>query len=221
MKPAELFADIYSDDHFNAHAYRSAGHRVIAIKATEGAGYVNPHHAAWVDAAHAAGLAVVHYHFCRPENGNAGGQGAHFWNAVRPRYHRGDRLAFDLETGNPRTAGAWLREADAMVCQLNGGAPPDRPVGYTYLSYFNEAGGTLSLRSHAWWMAAWGALLRLRTRLAGGQYLWAQQFTDGHFGPEPHRFAGVIGTGAGGTGDGSVINKRSLYLIDRAKKGHH
>lgn len=210
--PHVLFADLSSNNpSLNAHAYKSAGHKVIAIKATEHTDYVNPRHAEWAHAAHAAGLAVVHYHFCRPENGNPVGQAVHFWQSVRSHYLRGrDRLAFDLETGEPGSSVAWLREADKHLCAINGGAPGDEPIGYTFLSYFEAA--PLELTSAAWWIAAWGAKMRQRQKLARGQYLWAQQYTDGTgYGPGPQRFAGIPGIC-----DGSIINKRTLSLIEKA-----
>jgi GH25 family lysozyme M1 (1,4-beta-N-acetylmuramidase) len=207
-------ADISSNDEgFNGHAYKSAGHKVIMIKATEGLTYVNPLYAGWAHAAHAAGLAVAHYHFCRPEQADAGGQADHFWNAVKPHFLKGrDRLVFDLETGTPTSTDAYLAELDARVGELSPGA---EPIGYTFLSYLNEAGGRLKLRSKAWLIAAWGALLEERGSLPGGQWLWGQQYTDGQFGPAPHSFAGVRGPG-GGPCDGSVVNKRSINLIEQA-----
>jgi GH25 family lysozyme M1 (1,4-beta-N-acetylmuramidase) len=214
--PAVLFADVSSNDRaFNGHAYKSAGHKLIAIKATEGDQYVNPNHGAWAHAAHAAGLAVAHYCFCRPENGDPAGQAVHFWQTVQPHYLRGrDRLVFDVETDTPGNGSRWLADADSELLRHSGGTPSDQPIGYTFLSYFEQ--GRPELRSRAWWLAAWGPVLRERQPLAGGQYLWAQQYTNGAVGPEPHVFAGVTGPGPGGACDGSVLNKRSLYLIEQA-----
>ena len=208
--PASLFADISSNDSaFNAHAYRSAGHRVIAIKATEGVSFTNPHYAAWVAAAHAAGLAVIHYHFCRPENLAPIGQADHFWNTVAPHYHHGpDRLALDLETGHPNSVAGWLATSDAHLHDRSG----ETPVAYTYLSYLNEAGGALKIGSKRWWIAAWGNQSP-PAKLPGGQQLWAWQNTDGRLGGDPKRHAGVIGSAPGGGGDGSILNRRSLGLM--------
>lgn len=215
--PAQTWADISSNNGppgaFNAHAYKSAGHKLIGIKATESTGYTSPRYLGWVRAAHAAGLAAAHYHFGRPENGDPQGQARHFWSVVQEHFLRGrDRLVIDLETPihDPREGGRWVPEFDREIERLVGDAPADRLIGYTFLSYFHEAGAPV-LRSRAWWLAAWGPLMREREALPGGQYLWAHQFSDGRIGPEPHHFAGIAGTC-----DGSVINRRSLALIEDA-----
>jgi GH25 family lysozyme M1 (1,4-beta-N-acetylmuramidase) len=211
MDPRQLFADISSNNPgFHGHAYKSAGHRVIAIKATEGVTFTSPPYAAWAHAAHAAGLAVVHYHFARPELGQPRQQAQHFWATVKAHYLRGrDRLVADVETGSPSEAVAWLREYEAELATLAGTEPHDQLIGYTFKSYYEAA--ALELHSRAWWIAAWGPLMDLRGDLGRHQYLWAQQFTDGQVGPEPHAFAGIAGIC-----DGSLINKRSLDLIERA-----
>lgn len=226
MDPHTLFADIAAvgERAFNGHAYKSAGHKIIAMKATEGVGFTDPGHGPWAHAAHAAGLAVVHYHFCHPDQ-NPVQQARHFWAVVEPRYIRGrDRLAADLEIGDPKTAARWLTAFERELARLTHAGPSDQLLGYTYQSYFDQAaaaGAPLELASRAWWIAAWGALMRERAELGHGQFLWAQQYTDGRAGPDPHVFAGVIGRAPGGVCDGSVINKRSLSLIERALGGHH
>jgi GH25 family lysozyme M1 (1,4-beta-N-acetylmuramidase) len=211
-----LFADISNNNGgaaFHGHAYKSAGHKLIGLKASEGSGFIDPDHAAWAHAAHAAGLAVLHYHFARPEAGNPIGQARHFKEALGGHFIKGrDRLACDLETSLPKEGKAWLGEFVAELARL-GVDVHDDLVGYTFLSYFQEAGG-ITIPSGAWWIAAWGRLMREREGLGNGQYLWAQQITNGVVGPEPHTFAGIRGHC-----DGSVINKRSLSLIEKALAG--
>jgi GH25 family lysozyme M1 (1,4-beta-N-acetylmuramidase) len=211
-----LFADLSNNngdqDTFHGHAYKSAGHKVIALKVSEGASFVDPRHAAWAHAAHAAGPAVIHYHFGRPESGNPIGQATHFHNTVKPHFIKGrDRLCIDLETSMPAEGRAWLREYEAQLIRLKVDTHNDL-VGYTFKSYFEQ--GQLTITSGAWWIAAWGALMREREGLGRDQYLWAQQYTDGVHGPEPHTFAGIRGHC-----DGSTINKRSLSLIEKALAG--
>lgn len=211
-----LFADLSNNNGdasaFHGHAYKSAGHKVIALKASEGTGFTDPRYAAWAHAAHAAGLAVVHYHFGRPEDGNPIGQATHFHNTAKPHFIKGrDRLCIDLETSMPTEGKAWLGEYETQLAHL-GADIHDDLIGYTFKSYFEE--GALTIASNAWWIASWGALMREREALGRNQYLWAQQYTNGVVGPDPHAFAGIRGNC-----DGSVINKRSLNLIERALSG--
>lgn len=208
-----LFADLSNNngdqDTFHGHAYKSAGHKVIALKVSEGASFVDPRHAAWAHAAHAAGLAVIHYHFARPEAGNPIGQATHFKQALADHFIKGrDRLCIDLETSMPSEGRAWLREFETQLSRLKVDTHDDL-IGYTFKSYFEE--GELTIASNAWWIAAWGALMRDREGLGRGQYLWAQQYTNGVVGPDPHVFAGIRGHC-----DGSVINRRSMSLIEKA-----
>lgn len=209
------FADISNNNGgaaFHAHAYKSAGHKLIGLKASEGMGFTDPDYAAWAHAAHAAGLAVLHYHFARPESGNPIEQARHFRQSVGDHFIKGrDRLCVDLETSVPKEGAAWLREFEAELAHL-GVDIHDDLIGYTFKSYFDE--GQPTIASGAWWIAAWGAAMREREGLGRGQYLWAHQYTNGVVGPEPHVFAGIRGTC-----DGSVINKRSLHLIEQALGG--
>jgi GH25 family lysozyme M1 (1,4-beta-N-acetylmuramidase) len=57
-------ADISSaQGSFDAAAYAASGRQAIIVKATEGVGYINPHYAAWRDAAHEHGLVTGEYHY--------------------------------------------------------------------------------------------------------------------------------------------------------------
>jgi hypothetical protein len=73
--------------------FTTSGQDFAFVKATEGTGYVNPHHAAQVAHARAAGLVVGHYHFARP--GSAADQSAYFLKHAAPK--DGDLLALDWE----------------------------------------------------------------------------------------------------------------------------
>lgn len=183
-----FYSDVSSNNaYFNAAQYKSAGHRVIAVKATEGTGYINPDYAGWVHTAHAHGLAVLHYHFARPENGNPVGQAKHFWEVSQEHFVRpGDYLFWDVETDGPGNAGAWLKEADRY---LNTFARV-HPWLYTPLSYYET--GHLTVASRHFVIAAWGVR---KPTLRRGDTLAGWQYGDGHYGPNgyPRTFAGIPG----------------------------
>jgi len=209
-----IFADLYAGDgSFDAHVYASAGHPFIVLKASEGLSFVDKMHAGRVRDAHTAGLPVGHYHFARPEEGEASKQAAHFATIVREHGltigdghgRRGDFLICDIETGGPAHAARWYHEfAGNLAHQI----PAATLVGYTYLSYMQSAPG-LQACSQRWWLAAYGPR---RPRLSRWRYfggLWAWQYTDGKDGPEPHRASGV------GECDLSILNPRSARYYKR------
>lgn len=103
MGKSPLFADLSSNNQeFVAHQYRAAGHIVVAIKATEGLLYVNPDHMAWSHAAIEQRIAVVHYHFARPDLGDTPeAEAARFLEVALPVCSGRDYLALDLERGTP------------------------------------------------------------------------------------------------------------------------
>lgn len=118
--PSPLFADLSSNNaEFDATHYRDAGHIVVAIKATEGVSYVNPEHRPWCYDAGAHRIAVVHYHFARPDLGNtAEAEARHFLEVALPLAGGRDYLALDIERAVP--AGwqhdpAWSHTFDAQV----------------------------------------------------------------------------------------------------------
>lgn len=187
--PSRLFADL-SDNNaaFNAHAYASAGHQLVALKASEGVGFTDPKHGPRADQAHHAGLLVAHYHFCRPDtHPDHAGEAETFWAAVKPFEWPGDFLVLDLEVtprGGMAQAAGYLAGFDAALHRISG----HRAVGYTYVSYLDEAGPRLQVASRRWWIAAYGSK---PGRLGAGRHRWAWQYTDGRDGPTPHRFAGI------------------------------
>lgn len=189
MLSADNFCtDISSNNpSFNAAQYRSSGHRLIIIKATESTGFVNPDYASWVHSAHQHGLAVIHYHFARPENGEPRQQADHFAHTIKDHFVRpGDFTMVDVETGSPVECRAWLNEYDSHLQGYG-----YRTWLYAPLSYYEE--GTLSVHSNSYYIAAWG---RNRPSLRRGNDLKLWQYTDGAVtGPNgyPTSFAGVPG----------------------------
>ena len=207
-----LFADLSNNNrYFNAARYRRAGHRLVALKASEGDGFVDERHARWSAEAHHAGLAVVHYCYCTPGRGSGRAAAELFWSVVDRHFIPGrDRLALDMEVfGPPGTVSAYLAEADGRLGALAGDAPANRPVGYTYRAFFEAH--TPVLRSRCWWIADYGDRLHLGSDLGSDQRLWAQQFTDGTSGAGPHSVRGVAGPC-----DVSALNAESLRHIERA-----
>lgn len=205
-----LFADISSNNaSFDAAQYKAAGHLAIGIKATEDRDFVNPKYGAWVADAHRHNLGVFHYHFARPENGQPDGQAEHFWNTVRDHFRRpGDFVVVDVETSSPANGKQFTIEYDKHLRKISG----THPILYTFLSYFQEGGLTIS--SGDAWIAAWGRVQPGRNwDVPGPEDLWAWQYTDGHSGPTPHSFAGIPGTC-----DGSRLNPETTAHLRRNLK---
>ena len=206
---AELFADISSNNsQFDAHKYASAGHLMIAIKATEGTGYANPYWPRWTIDAHTQRLAVTHYHYCRPDQSDPKLEAQRFWDCVRPHFAaKTDRLALDIETDNEADWPAYLAEVDAELHRLSG----IDAIGYTYAAAITPQ---LQLRSGKWWIASYGTSQPsgARRKLANGS-LWAWQYTDGHVNPShgPTAAAGI------GHCDMSVLSPAIIALIKRAR----
>lgn len=212
------FTDLSSNNGgFNAAMYKSSGARPIAVmlKATEGFNYVNPFYRAWVHDAHRHGLAVFHYHFCRPELGGATEQADHFASVFRPHFVRpGDYVVADLETGEPRASAAWLRIFDERLIARHA----VHPWCYTGASFLIEGGVTV--RSNRYHVAAWGSRRpgNFRWRI-GNREMVAWQFTDGQgFGTGPQRIPGVPGPT-----DGSFLSPSMTRSINnqlhRRRKG--
>lgn len=115
-----VFGDISSNNaEFHAPTYRASGHIIIAIKATEGVGYVDPPHHAWTIEAEREHLAIIHYHFGRPDLGTTpAAEAHHFLSVALPLADGRAYLALDLERATP--AGyqhdpAWSRGFEAYV----------------------------------------------------------------------------------------------------------
>lgn len=185
------FTDLSSNNgSFNAAQYASAGHHIVGIKATEGFTYVNPFHKGWVTDAHEHGLAVIHYHFAIPQNGNAAAEAEHFHANIKDFHRPGDYVAFDVEQGSVAQAKGWVPPAYTVM--RNGGF---HPWLYTFLSFYRQG---VSIPSGDYWIAAWGAD---SPDMRAGDELKAWQYTNGKIGPEPHTFAGVPGAA-----DGDLLN---------------
>lgn len=201
------FADVSSNNPaFDAHAYKAAGHTIVAIKATEATGYTNPRYAEWVRAARRTRLTVAHYHFARPERHDGAAEFAHFWEVAGPVFKRGDYVVLDLETnaGDPR-ANVAFAHAFYAACKAKG----HNAVLYGSSSYIWSCGPALAPPGGRVWVAAYGPR---PGALPAGMRQWAWQFTDGQIGPAPHACAGV------GHCDVSTVNRRTQLAL-RARMG--
>jgi GH25 family lysozyme M1 (1,4-beta-N-acetylmuramidase) len=112
---ALLMADVSSNQGpIDVAMLHRAGYRALAVKATEGASYVNPYYAAAVDEAHRLGMTVVHYHF-GVASATGVGQARHFLAVVtRHVQTRRDWLACDTE-GQPASYQQWPQPDGARL----------------------------------------------------------------------------------------------------------
>lgn len=207
-----FFTDLSSNNAgFNAAKYASSGRWVVALKATEGTGFVNPDYAGWVRDAHRHGLCVIHYHFAHPENGAPEAEAEFFWAHVREHFIRpGDYVVVDVETGNPEQAREWVQRFDNALHRISG----THPILYSYLSYLEE--GSFTNENRYVWIAAYNASRpgNFRWRL-GELSIFAWQYTDGtgHGPPKyPQTAAGVPGTC-----DNSVLNPTVAKQIRKSR----
>lgn len=211
-KSAQLFADI-SDNQttYSARAYASAGHLMIAIKATQGLTFISPDWSSRVQDSHREKLAVLHYHYAQLDDATL--EARHFWETVRPHYKpHFDRIAVDLEIGNSALWPAWLSEFDREITRLSGLWVD----GYTFASGITPE---LKLKSGRWWVASWGSdrPAGRRLKLPNGQRLWAWQYEGGLQSPSggPRVAAGI------GVCDMSVMREDVVRNLRRQRSGSH
>ena len=206
---SRYFADLSSNNTtFEPVHYREAGHLLVALKATEGQDFKDPHYADRCVEAHRAGLRVVHYHFCRPDNHPRGlDEAREFYMTIRKYLKPTDLVAMDIEVQGAR---AWWqivrysREFYHELAELAGKSP----IVYSYTSYLTQAGPGMRMPHGRYWVADYAARLKLPPWL---HRAWAWQRTDGESGPEPHQCAGI------GRCDVSLLN-RATYLRMRARR---
>lgn len=206
MNPRRLFADQYEgnpdpDLEFYAHY----GHRLYAHKASEGGLHIDAAHARRVRQAHDLGLTAMHYHFCRPDQGDLTREARYFWLVVKPTWRPGDMLALDYEI---LKGGASMAEAQRYIERL--WAEVRRISGHTSRVYgstsFLEVNVAVPwLRFKPRWQAAYGPQ---PGRMPWGTAYWAWQRSDGAQGPSPHKLAGIP------AGDISLLNARTALVLD-------
>lgn len=190
MSVNPLFADVSSNNsEFKPDPYVKAGHVVIAVKATEGVGYVNPDHRSWCLAAGGKRISVVHYHFARPDQGNSpDAEAARFLEVALPLAGGRDYLVVDVERAAP--AGwqhdpAWTHQFDAHVRAHSRFATILYASRGTLQAY---PGDWLAAEPRRTWDADWS---NTPDWAPAGYEVAFRQFTDGVYGPGPRMLPGV------------------------------
>lgn len=125
------------------------------VKLTEGVGYTNPLHAAQVAGARAAGVAVGHYHYARPDDSTPEAEADHFLTTLGAN-GAGEPVALDLEVDAPGVdldawALAWLAKVEGAL-----GFPP---LLYTYPNYAQRNLSDSRLGRYPLWWASYNAAM--------------------------------------------------------------
>jgi lysozyme len=206
VNASRYFADTSAwTANFNPVEYRNAGGLIIAHKCTEGTDYVNPKHRGWSLAAGLHHIAVIHYHFARPDLGNGPiTEAQHFLAWALPLAGPHDYLVLDVERATPRGWShdpEWSREFDRYVCENS---------RFKTILYANRS--TLE-RWNGWlWNDArrvWDASYSSEPDYAPPGYTCVfRQLSDGLAGPFPHTVPGV------GQCD---VNTMSLPMFDTVR----
>lgn len=202
------FADLSSaQPSVNAHEYANAGHLLVAIKATEGTGYVNPYHRGQALSFGQVHVAVAHYHFARPDiSDHPADECRHFLNTTANLLGPYDYVILDLERATPQGWShdpLWSREWDSYLR----GNSRFKAILYANRSTLEQWEGWLSgppLRVHD---ADWS---NAPDYAPPGYTCVFRQYTDGTVGPGPHEFAG-IGRCDGNRMDSSIFNHLIAY----------
>lgn len=197
-----LMADISNNNgSVDIPAYAAAGFKAIAIKATEGTGFVDPDHRGWCYSAHAHRLAVFHYHFGRPDHGQpAADEAAFFLKHALPLVGWNDYLVLDSERGGPGNSGdvpGFCRAFDQYVLANS----RFHTILYASRSVLQQSDQWLVNDKKRLWDADWSSGPDVRVP---GYVCAIRQFTDGVYGPDPHSLPGI------GHGDGNIIRQPAL-----------
>lgn len=197
-----LMADVSSNNGpISVPNYSRAGHVVLAVKATQGTGYVNPFHKQQCDLAHDFGLTVVHYHYCDVGN-SPEVEISHFRHVYNKAWRAGDYACFDIEV--PGHTGS---SASAILRQYYLDTQRE-PVLYTYRSFLENQLRGVKIPGNRAWVADYSSKV---IHLPAPYHLWAKQYTDGAEGPEPHFYSGI------GKCDGSEVTA-GVALALRTRK---
>lgn len=124
----------------------------VAIKATEGVGFTDPHFQLYRQSAIDAGIDVLLlYHFGRPDLGNSASSEANFMRDVVGNVRDSDILALDYEVSSPLATAAWayewLVQQEANVGKI--------PAIYASTSYIQEKLQLNALNHFTLWLANW------------------------------------------------------------------
>ena len=157
MSNSRLFADTFNGTaSVNMQDYARAGYSLIAIKASEGTGFIDFLHAGRSRRAHDEGLTVLHYHFARPDEGSSAIDEAQlFARVVRPTWRPGDYLALDIERTHPNGSGAttdWCKIFVTEAYRLLDATP----IIYGSESFLRDVIGGLKVKGERYWPAKYG-----------------------------------------------------------------
>lgn len=188
--PTKEFADLSNNNGlFDAAEYRRTGHVIVALKASEGAGFTDPKHRGWALAAGLHHIAVVHYHFARPDQGTSGAEEAdHFLAATHgllgPRdyvVYDGERAAngaFGLDPAHCADFDRYIQAHTRFHTILYASASELTAHGQDALVGENRRDWCADYSNHP-------------DTHAPGHICVMRQFTDSVHGPTPHSVPGV------------------------------
>lgn len=189
MRASRLMADVSSNNPtVMENQYMAAGHRRIAIKATEGTAYINPNLHVWADRAHEDRLAVSYYHYGHPEGNNSQVEARHFWEAIRGLWRPGDTVSLDLELGLESMSVEAVVSYHNFFCAHLAVGSGHHSITYLPEYYYRMLAPRLITPESRFWIAAWSDK---QPKVMSGHTLWAWQFTNGILGPDPHECAGI------------------------------
>lgn len=183
-----LCADLSNNNSFfDPVAYRNSGHLIVALKATEGTFFSDGKHHGWAKAAHDHKIAVIHYHFARPDRGTSGAEeAAHFLGFMHDYLGPHDYVCYDGERAANGAFGldvGHCREFDQHIQHHT----TFHTLLYASASQLANAGPALVGSRKRDWDANYSTQPDTH---APGHELVLRQFTDGFVGPGPHSLPG-------------------------------
>jgi GH25 family lysozyme M1 (1,4-beta-N-acetylmuramidase) len=163
-------------------AYKNAGHSIVSLRATDGAGYADPTFVPRWQQARQIGLARWAYHFARP--GDPAQQARAFLARIHGAggWQPGDVAMLDAEWFESGTVWVGLDPKDALSFakawfgEVLRDFPQAVPMIYANTWYLEAAGITTQTLPYVGWVcASYGASYRVA---AGWQHACAWQYTD-------------------------------------------
>lgn len=165
---AALFVDLSSNNGTpNLPKHYKAGHRLLALKATEGTDYTWGDHKRLADEWHHLGGVVWHYHFARP--GDPLGQANRFLAAVAACFKPGDVLILDAEV--PGVDGKFTTTFLNRVHAMRG----NTPLGIYGSAYFLRDNHIRPVHEALLWLAGYPTFPFMPP---GWSKVHAHQFSD-------------------------------------------
>lgn len=207
MHPRRFMPDTYElDPQPDFAEFAAWGGAIVALKCSEGAGHIDAKHEERTRLAREQGLTVVHYHYCRPNEGaSVELEATNLHNSLRGLWVPGDHLALDFEAPSPSGIAASARYIEQLHGAVQALLAHDADV-YGSTSFLREYTRPGWLRKRRVWVAQWDDL---PIDLPGARRPWARQTSNGIVGPFPHTVPGFAGC------DVSVVSARSAFVYSR------